>query len=74
METGRNCIMRSQGISTTKCYYTDHVKDDELGGNAACIAEMKKCMKFWLEDLKRRNHLSDIHMDERIMLKSILNK
>lgn len=36
--------MRSQGISTTKCYYNDHVKDDELGGNAACTVEMKKCI------------------------------
>jgi hypothetical protein len=44
------------------------IKEDEMGG--ACTEE--KRTKVWLESLKGRDHLEDLGVDRRIILKQIL--
>jgi hypothetical protein len=42
--------------------------------HAACMGEMRDALKFWWESLKGRDHLEDLDIDRRIILKCILGK
>jgi hypothetical protein len=42
------------------------------GGHAACTGRGEVCTGFWWGDLRERDHLEDVGVDGRIILKSIL--
>jgi hypothetical protein len=43
-------------------------------GHVALMGEMRHAHKIWMGDLKERDHLKDIDIDERIILERILGK
>jgi hypothetical protein len=55
-------------------YYRGHqIKEDGMG--RACSTHGKdKCRNFWLGNLKGRDHMEDLGVDERIILAWILGK
>jgi hypothetical protein len=40
----------------------------------ARMGEMRMCKKFWLQDLKGRDHSEDLDIDGKIILEWILEK
>jgi hypothetical protein len=56
-------------------YYSDnHVKEDEMSGQVACVGKKRNAYKYLVGNLKERNHLEDLVVDGRMTLKRTLNK
>jgi hypothetical protein len=48
----------------------DAVKDDEMGGTCGTCGGEEKCLqRFGREKVKERDHLKEIDVDERMLLK-----
>jgi hypothetical protein len=71
--TGESCTM------TSFVFYTRHriLNKGRLrrrwAGHVTRMGEMRNT-QFWLKSLKRGDHLDDLRVDRRIILKPILNK
>lgn len=50
------------------------IKGDELGGICSAYRDIKIHTKFWLGILKGRDHMEDLGLDPRIILKRVLGK
>jgi hypothetical protein len=61
-------------VHFTKYYYDDQIKDDRGGGGCSVYEEDEECIKWYVENLKGRDHLEDLSVDGNIILKLILKK
>jgi hypothetical protein len=52
----------------------DEGKVDEMGGNVACMGEVRNSLKYLSENLKGRNKAQDLGVDGKIILEWILGK
>jgi hypothetical protein len=50
------------------------IKDDKTGRACSRCVKMRNTYKIWSENIKGRDHMEDIDMDGRIMLKWIFRK
>jgi hypothetical protein len=50
------------------------MKEDEVGDHVASMGRSEIYTGFWLGNLKERDHLKDIDINGRIILKLIIQK
>jgi hypothetical protein len=47
----------------------DAIKEDEMGGACGTYGEKRNACRVWLGNTKERNHLVDLSVEGRIILK-----
>ena len=52
-----------------KYHSVDQVEKNEIGWHVACMGKRRGAYRVWSEDLRVRNHLKDIGVEGRIILK-----
>jgi len=64
----------SRRIILTRCYSCDKMKKNEKGEHVARTGGGELHTEFWWGNLRERNHLEDLGVEGRIMLKRIFKK
>ena len=63
-------IMHSLICTLTKYYLGDQIKKNELSGTCSMYGRHKRCIKgFWWGNLRENDHLEDLDIKWRIILK-----
>jgi hypothetical protein len=66
------CLIEEQSESNVKQHVVVELRDvgpeikDGMGGTRSARGGDKKCVQFWLESLKGRDHLEDMGIDGRL--------
>ena len=58
----------------TKCYSGDKIKNNEMGGAYGTYGRHEWCILGLVGNLKELNHLDDVRVDGRMILKRILKE
>ena len=74
--TGENCIVRSFEICTSGKLLFRWTNNESMkwAGHAECMGNEKYHSGFWCGNMKERDNLWDLGVDDTIVLKLILNK
>jgi hypothetical protein len=55
-------------------YYGDKVKEDKMGGACSTHRDWEMHTKLWSKNLKGRDHMENLGVDEKVILEWILWK